>query len=137
MSRPQRNPLLLSPAQRAITLLAFLMLSTAISGCLGSFAPPPVRPGMIREQTVTILVEGSPGLPFTGSYGTAQSTQSVRGMVPATYTVKSAVGVAATFSKEADQGELVVRLLVDGREVFRRATTLPFGTITAAYSLVR
>jgi hypothetical protein len=92
---------------------------------------------MIREQTVTILVEGTPGLPFTGSYGTAQTTQSVRGAIPATYTVKSAVGVAAAFSKETEQGELVVRLLVDGREVFRRATTLPFGTVTVAYSLVR
>jgi hypothetical protein len=96
-----------------------------------------MRPGMIRQQTVTILVEGTPGLPFAGSYGTAQGTQSVRGSVPATYTVQSAVGVAATFSKETEQGELVVRLLVEGREVFRRSTSLPFGTITAAYSLVR
>ncbi len=118
--------------------VALLMLAAFLaSGCLGSFAPPPIRPGMIREQTVTILVEGTPGLPFTGSYGTAQATRSVRGAVPATYTVKSAVGVAATFSKETEQGELVVRLVVDGTEVFRRATTLPFGTVVAAYSLVR
>ncbi len=128
----------LSPARSGAARLALLVLPLfAASGCLGSFAPPPVRPGMIREQTVTILVEGTPGLPFTGSYGTAQTTQSVRGAIPATYTVQSAVGVAATFSKETEQGELVVRLLVDGREVFRRATTLPFGTVTAAYSLVR
>ncbi len=125
-------------AGRATAWLALLALIAAASaGCLGSFAPPPVRPGMIREQTVTISVEGTAGLPFTGSYGTAQATQSVRGTVPSTYTVKSAVGVAATFTKEEESGELVLRLVVDGREVFRRATTLPFGTVTAAYSLVR
>ncbi len=117
-------------------VLPALVAGTA-AGCLGSFAPPPVRPGMIREQTVTISVEGTAGLPFTGSYGTAQATQSVRGTVPATYSLKSAVGIAATFTKEEEPGELVLRLVVDGREVFRRATTLPFGTVTAAYSLVR
>lgn len=130
-SAARRRPLPLSTA----TLVILAGLGAA--GCLGSFAPPPIRPGMIRQQTVTIAVEGTPGLPFAGSYGTAQSTQAVHGTVPATYTVTSAVGVAATFSKEVEQGELVVRLLVDGREVFRRRTTQPFGTITAAYSLVR
>jgi hypothetical protein len=92
---------------------------------------------MIRERTVTILVEGTPGLPFAGTYGTPQASQTVRGAVPATYTVTSAVGVAVTFSKEVEQGDLVVRLLVDGREVLRRTTSRPYGTITAAYSLVR
>src|SRR3989304_3274347 len=54
----------LSPARSGAARLALLVLPLfAASGCLGSFAPPPVRPGMIREQTVTILVEGTPGLP--------------------------------------------------------------------------
>lgn len=126
------------PAPRPLRTVLLITAAAALSaGCLGSFAPPPIRPGMIRQQTVTILVEGTAGLPFTGNYGTPQTRQSVRGTVPASYTVQSAVGVAATFSKETEAGEIVVRLLVDGREVFRRATTLPYGTITAAYSLVR
>lgn len=131
------DPAPLFPAGGGPRLALLVLAALLTGGCLGSFAPPPIRPGMIREQTVTILVEGTPGMPFAGSYGTAQATQSVRGTVPATYTVRSAVGVAATFSKEVEQGQLVVRLIVDGREVFRRATTLPFGTIVAAYSLVR
>ena len=49
-----------SPAR--LSLITLLLL--VASGCLGSFAPPPVRPGMVREQTVTILVEGTGGLPF-------------------------------------------------------------------------
>lgn len=107
------------------------------AGCLGSFAPPPTPPDMGRERTVTIVVEGTPGLAFTGSYGTALSTVSARGTVPAQYTVKTAVAVAATFVKETEEGELVVRLLADGREIMRRTTGQPFGTVVLAYQFVQ
>jgi len=115
-------------------LAASLLLA---SGCLGSFAPPPSPPDMGRERTVTILVEGTAGLAFTGSYGTPLSTVSARGTVPAQFTVKTAVAVAATFVKEVEEGELVVRLLADGQEIMRRATTQPFGTVVLAYQFVQ
>lgn len=116
--------------------LAVLLLLVA-SGCLGSFAPPPVRPGTVREQTVTIVVEGTPGLAFTGSYGTPSATSSAQGTVPARYTVKTAVGVAATFTKAGEQGDLVVRILVEDREVLRRATSAPYGTITVFHNVLQ
>ncbi|MBI3975588.1 MAG: hypothetical protein HY334_04275 [Armatimonadetes bacterium] len=111
-----------------------LVLAT---GCLGSFAPPATRPGLGRERTVTILVEGTPGLAFTGSYGTPLSTVSTRGTVPARYTVKTAAAVAATFVKEQEEGELILRLLADGQEVMRRTTRAPFGTVVVAYQFVQ
>lgn len=116
--------------------LAVLLLLVA-SGCLGSFAPPPVRPGMVREQTVIILVEGTAGLPFSGSYGTPTATSSVQDTVPTRYTVKTAVGVAATFTKAGEQGDLVVRILVEDREVLRRATSAPYGTITIVHQVLQ
>lgn len=120
----------------ALVPLTALLLLVA-SGCLGSFAPPPVRPGTVREQTVTILVEGTPGLAFTGSYGTPTVTSSAQGTAPARYTVKTAVGVAATFTKADEQGDLVVRILVEDREVLRRATTAPYGTVILTYQVLR
>ncbi|MGH2453347.1 MAG: hypothetical protein ACRDF5_06245 [bacterium] len=115
-------------------ITASLLLAT---GCLGSFAPPPTPPQMGRERTVTILVEGTPGLAFTGSYGTPLSTVSARGTVPAQYTVTTAVAVAATFVKDTDAGDLVVRLLADGQEIMRRRTSQPFGTVVLAYQFVQ
>lgn len=112
---------------RVIAVLAGVVLGT--TGCLG-LVPPPVQPGTGVQRTVTIRVEGTPGLSFEGSYGTAQGTSSVRGTVPALYTVTTAVAVAATFTKTREDGELIVRLLIDDREVARRATTHPYGTIT-------
>jgi len=86
---------------------------------------------------VAILVEGTPGLTFTGSYGTPLSTLSARGTVPTEYTVKTAVAVAATFIKEVEEGELVVRLVADGQELMRRTTRQPFGTVVLAYQFVQ
>lgn len=120
----------------ALVPLTALLLLVA-TGCLGSFAPPPVRPGTVREQTVTILVEGTAGLAFTGSYGTPTVTSSAQGTAPARYTVKTAVAVAATFTKSSEEGELVVRILVEDREVLRRATTTPYGTITVVHRVLQ
>ncbi len=118
--------------------LVLVTLTLALSaGCLGSFAPPPTPPRLGQERTVSILVEGTPGLAFTGSYGTPLSNVSARGTVPAQFTVKTAVAVAATFIKEVEEGELVVRLLADGQEIMRRATTQPFGTVVLAYQFVQ
>src|SRR3970282_10128 len=45
----------LSPARSGARLTVLVLSLFAASGCLGSFAPPPVRPGMIAEQTVPSL----------------------------------------------------------------------------------
>lgn len=76
-----------------------------------------------------LSVEGTRGLAFEGSYGTPTRTLPARGVVPARFEVKTSVAVVATFTKNAAEGELVVRVLVDGQEVQRRSTTAPFGTV--------
>jgi hypothetical protein len=103
--------------------------AVAVGGCLLLAPRPEYRPGVGVERTVMLRIEGTPGLAFEGSYGTPQSSTGTRGMVPAQYQVKTAVAIAATFTKVAADGELVVRIIVDGQELQRRSTTAPFGSI--------
>ncbi|MDI6773030.1 MAG: hypothetical protein QME77_10670 [bacterium] len=111
---------------RALSLLVVALVS---SGCLLVAPRPEVRPGAFAERTVVLLVEGTPGLAFEGSYGTPGKSTSARGTVPAQFVMKTRVAVAATFTKAGAEGELVVRVLVDDKEVLRRATSLPYGTV--------
>lgn len=106
--------------------------AAATSGCLFLAPRPDVGPGTFRERTVILVIDGTAGLPFEGSYGTPAKTTAVRGAVPTQFTVKTAVGVVGTFTKSAADGELVVRVMVDGQEVQRRATSAPFGTVTVS-----
>jgi hypothetical protein len=78
------------------------------------------------------VVEGTPGVTFEGSYGTPVQTVPVRGTVPAQYSLKTPVAVVASFTMTTTDGELVVRLMVDGREAQRRRTTVPFRSIVVS-----
>lgn len=66
---------------------------------------------------------------FEGSYGTPARSTAVRGTVPAQYMVKTSVAVVASFAKATAEGELIIRVLVDGQEAQRRSTSAPFGTL--------
>jgi hypothetical protein len=115
--------------RRVVTAAGVLALTVLATGCLFLAPRPDARPGAFRERTVVISVEGTPGLAFEGSYGTPASTVSARGVVPAQFSVRTSVAVAASFTKAVPDGELTVRLLVDGQEVQRRTTAQPFGSI--------
>lgn len=106
-----------------------LVIALASSGCLWVAPRPEVRPGAFAERTVVLVVEGTPGLAFEGSYGTPGQSTSARGTTPTQFVMKTRVAVAATFTKAAAEGELVVRVIVDDQEVMRRSTSAPFGTI--------
>jgi len=114
-----------------------LLAAAATSGCLFLAPRPDVRPGAFPERAVVIAVEGTPGLSFEGSYGTTAATTPVSGVVPAQYMLRTQVAVAASFAKTVSEGELIVRILVDGQEVVRRSTTAPFGTIVVARTFAR
>jgi hypothetical protein len=109
-----------------------LLLAAAVAfagGCLFLAPRPDVRPGAIRERTVVLSVEGTPGLAFEGSYGTPAQSATARGVVPAQYTLKTSVAVIGSFTKSVADGELTVRILVDGQELQRRSTTQPYGSV--------
>ncbi|MBM3471065.1 MAG: hypothetical protein FJX73_09795 [Armatimonadetes bacterium] len=108
---------------------SLLVLALVSGGCLLVAPRPEVRPGAFAERTVVLLVEGTPGLAFEASYRTPAQSTSAQGTVPAQFVLKTRVGLAATFTKTAAEGELVVRVLVDDQEVLRRSTSAPFGTI--------
>ncbi len=137
LHRSARLPLA-GACRRAVRIGVLVVAATTATGCLG-LAPvrPDVPPDRFRERTVVIVVDGTPGLPFEGSYGTPTVTQSARGNVPAQFPVRSAVAVVATFTKAAAEGELIVRLVVDGQEVARRQTSQPFGTVMLSRVLSR
>jgi hypothetical protein len=107
-----------------------VVAAAAVSaGCLALAPPPEFRPGAVRERTVVLSVEGTPGLAFEGSYGTPSKSLPARGTVPAQFSVKTSIAVVASFTKAAIEGELFVRILVDGQELQRRSTSAPFGTV--------
>jgi hypothetical protein len=110
-------------------VVALLALAALAGGCLFLAPRPEFRPGAFQERTVILQIEGTPGLAFEGSYGTPSKSTTARGTVPSQFIVKTSVGVVATFSKIGPEGELAVRVLVDGKEVLRRSTSLPLGTV--------
>jgi acyl-CoA thioesterase len=91
--------------------------------------PAPVR--------VVVEITGTPGTGFEGSLGTAPSQRAISGTVPAEYAVETAVALAVSATKTDENGELTVRVLRDGREVARRTTTAPFGTVLLVYQAPR
>jgi hypothetical protein len=101
----------------------------AATGCLGVAPPPETPPGRFVERAITIAVDGTPGLAFEGSYGTPGQTTAVKGTVPAEYRLKTSTAVVVSLTKSVSEGELVVRVLVNDREVQRRSTSAPFGPI--------
>ncbi len=115
--------------RRTFAPLALLVLAALAGGCLFLAPRPEFRPGTFAEHTVLLMIEGTPGLAFEGSYGTPSKSTSARGTVPAQFILKTSVAVVATFTKSVGEGELTVRVLVDNQEVMRRSTTQPFGTI--------
>ena len=117
-----------------VVLAAVAALSAA---CLGLAPRPDLRPGAIREREVVVVVEGTPGLSFEGAVGTPTQSQSVTGTVPAQFTVKTTVGVVARFTKSVADGELAVRIMVDGKDTQRRSTVAPFGTILLTQTFSR
>lgn len=118
---------------RAAGAATAAMIAAVGAGCLGLAPPPETPPGRFVERAITIVVEGTPGLAFEGSYGTPLQTIAARGIVPAQYAITTSTAVVASFTKSTADGELTVRILVNGRELQRRATSAPFGTVLVTH----
>lgn len=101
------------------------------------------RPDDVDEGTstelVTIRVTGSE--PFTGNYGTLDSSRSVDGVAPAEYQVEvdsgmfSVDSVSAVMQKSGPgTGELGVEVIVDGEVVRETSTTAGYGVASVSWS---
>jgi hypothetical protein len=121
---------------RRLAPIALLLLAGLLSGCVTAFVPehqetPPSPVALVVE------ISGTPGVTFEGSIGTAPSTKSIEGQVPARFTVETAVAVAVTATKKQEDGELTVRVLREGQELTRRTTSSPYGTVLLVYNVPR
>ena len=101
-------------------------------------SPPPAKKA---ASEVVISVGGTPGIPFSGSYGTAQGGQrSVDGIVPTEYEVEVEGGafsfdtVTAVMQKKGPEGELTVQILSDGEVLEEQSTTAQFGVVTVTHA---
>jgi hypothetical protein len=114
-------------------LVVVALCGIGLSGCtLAAFVPeheeaPPA------PVTLTVEIDGTPGLAFEGSVGTPASSRRIEGTVPAEYTITTAIGVAVSATKEGEDGELSVRVVRGGTEVSRRQTSAPYGTVLLVY----
>lgn len=92
--------------------------------------------------TLTVRVTGTPGIPFSGSYGTLEGQRTVDGVTPAEYEVEVETGlfavdsVSAVMQKQSqDQSELRVEIVdEDGEVVAQQDTTAAFGVASINYS---
>ena len=117
---------------RNLILIFLLICLIAFVGCTSAQTSTKV-------EIYTIEVSGTNGLAFAGNYGgiTPEGetvTQSVEGVVPAQYTVKSAGDfiVYCSFVKRDEVGTLNVYIYKNGQLVAQGGTAAPFGTVVLA-----
>jgi len=79
---------------------------------------------------VTIEVFGTPGVQFEGAYGELGDTKPVSGTVPTRLTFRSGVGFTVALQKRATQGELGIKVIVDGRTITQSSTKKVHGLVT-------
>ena len=85
---------------------------------------------------VEIRVEGTSGIPFSGNYGDLGSSKSVDGTVPKTYTIEDPEGdiISAVFQKQGKSGELIVKLVKDGKVIKTESTTAEYGVVSVSHA---
>ncbi len=116
----------------AVMLCALTLLG---SGCQGQIGRRRQDPGAqqgtapVATTPVTIEVFGTPGLQFEGSYGALGETQPVAGTVPTRLTLRSSIGFTVALQKRARDGELGIKIIVDGRVVSQSSTKKVLGLV--------
>lgn len=98
-------------------------------------APPPEE-----EDSSGAIVRVTGGIPFSGSYGNIDTTQSVDGVAPAEYEVEVDTGflafdtVTAVMQKNGAGGELGVEIVVDGEVVKETSTSAEYGVAQVSWT---
>lgn len=121
---------------------AVLGVILAIAGVASSSATAPAASttpvsAKVKVPTWQIVVSGTPGLKFSGSYGITSLTgnakqKSVDGTVPTHYDLPSGTVVSVVFQKRTTQGTLTVKILHHGKVVGHSSTTAQYGAVSVA-----
>ncbi len=115
-------------------MLKTLKAVLTIAFGLATFALMPSMDEVPDGCLYELRVEGTKGLPFSGSYttiaadGTTLST-AIAGFVPTTYGATGAV-VWVDLQKQSDSGVLAVKVLRDCTILGKRATRAAYGAVS-------
>ncbi len=124
-----------------VRLACVLLLVVALtSGCRatssrGRGGPQAPVPAATPTAAVVIEVFGTEGLRFEGSYGELGDTKPVSGTVPARLTFKTGVGFSVALQKRTPQGELGIKITVEGKVVSEAKTVKEYGVVTYTHRL--
>jgi hypothetical protein len=127
-----------------LLLLGGLVGCLAIVGGLGGFEDLPSSESPAEVSSVVVRVSGSPGLSYSGNYGTTEgggrSVDGELGVSPDEYPVPVESGAldfdmaTAFFQKVDAEGTLRVEIVVDGQVMKSQETTAQFGVVDMTYS---
>lgn len=107
--------------------------STSSRGRRGGSQAPVTAP--TASASVVIEVSGTDGLRFEGSYGELGDTKPVSGTVPTRLTLKTGVGFSVALQKRTPQGELGIKVTVEGKVVSESKTVKEYGVVTYTHRL--
>ncbi len=94
-------------------------------------AVPQAQPTPERATfAVVIVVSGTPGLKFEGSYGELGATKPVTGTAPTQLTFQTAGGFSVSLQKRDRPGQLSMKVVVGGRVVSETSTSKEYGVVT-------
>ncbi len=79
---------------------------------------------------VVVVVSGSPGLNFEGSYGELGATKPVTGRVPTQLSFQTVGGFSVALQKRGRPGQLSMKVVVGGRVVNEASTSKEYGVVT-------
>jgi hypothetical protein len=94
-------------------------------------AVPQAQPTPERATfAVVIVVSGTPGLKFDGSYGELGATKPVTGTAPTQLSFQTAGGFSVSLQKRDRPGQLSMKVVVGGRVVSETSTSKEYGVVT-------
>ena len=94
-------------------------------------AVPQAQPTPERATfAVVVVVSGTSGLKFEGSYGELGATKQVTGTAPTQLSFQTAGGFSVSLQKRDRPGQLNMKVVVGGRVVSEASTSKEYGVVT-------
>lgn len=84
----------------------------------------------ICKTGIQIVVKGTDGLAFSGSYGDSSGSVSIDGSCPTRIFVNKTDVVSISFQKQIETGSLTVEIIKDGVSLNSKSTDAKYGIIT-------